>query len=118
MNRKEAVESLGALMGLKGLGTRWVIEPECGGGREGSQRVGLGMGDRRDVYQAFSDLGKKECEKPRGTGVWSRSSEREKKKIKKETRKIGVVEGEPGVQVGRESGTTGVLESGDMKEKN
>lgn len=43
MNRKEAVESLGALMGLKGLGTRWVFEPECGGGREGSPSVGLGM---------------------------------------------------------------------------
>lgn len=43
---------------------------------------------------------------------------RERKKIRKETRKIGVVEGEPGVQVRRESGTTGVLESGDLKEKN
>lgn len=78
---------MGALMGLKGLGTRWVIEPECGGRREGSQRVGLGMGDRRDVYQAFSDPGKKECEKPGGTGVWSRSSEREKKKSGKKLEK-------------------------------
>lgn len=39
MNRKEAVESLGTLMGLKGLGTRWVIrKPECWAGDGGPQR--------------------------------------------------------------------------------
>lgn len=66
-------------MGLKGIYTGWGPWARVWYGRKGSQSVGIGMGNCRDVYRDFlypEEIG--ECEKPRGTTVWSGSWEREK----------------------------------------
>lgn len=116
-NREEAVGSLGALMGLKGLGTRWVLEPECGDGREGNQCWGEGWGTTEMFIKPSRVPGRRSVRSFEVLGFGAGRG-REKKKMRKETRKTGSIKKEPGMQVRREKDTTRVPESGDLKEKN